>query len=223
MISQFTDYDITYDITIIWYHSLTMIIITCDIIYYIVLYTMWCCALSQVISYVISLISQLCDIVDKKLWNHMWYHGVPRGTSDVISHLFHSSGRLGPAHAGLLSAIAGCSLVLDTDCSEDVFTPRGRASAPMGGGCTGPSRPVQAGPGAPAPLRASLLRWWWHRSVTTFSLILYRTLYLNLPAEQQTFRIENPAHTQTSRGMCCQEGSFVLKGPCVLKWFGALV
>jgi hypothetical protein len=197
MITQFTDYDITFDITIIWNHSLTMIShlisymilfnISSDVVPYHMWYHMWH---HIVISH--------CDIIDKKLWYHMWYHRVPRGTSDVISF----SWAAGPGSCRVATAIAGCSSLLDTDCSEDVFTPRGGAAL----------HPAQAGPGAPAPLRASRLRWWRCGSVTTFSLISYRTLCLNLPAEQQTFSIENPAHKQTSRGMCCQ--GFVQKGPC---------
>jgi hypothetical protein len=38
----------------------------------------------------------------------------------------------GPASAGQQNAIAGCSSVLGTDCSECVFTPRGGRTAPRG-------------------------------------------------------------------------------------------
>jgi hypothetical protein len=98
-------------------------------------------------------------------------------------------GPAGPARAGLLIAIAGCSSVLCTYCSVTISLqvrsiPR-RRQPPFrvagAGAC-----PATRSRAWRAPAPAFRLRQWRPRSATKFSMVSYRILCLRSPADQHT-------------------------------------
>jgi hypothetical protein len=150
----------------------------------------------------------------------MWYHREPRGISYVTSHSFHSS-------------VPGSCRVADRDCKLQfatgywlqwrcVYSQRGGLPRPKGGGCTAPG--ASGAWRACAPQGESVV------AVLKCNHVLLEFIEDFMPQFTcRTAHIQDGesslslCHTQTSKGMSCQEGSFVLKGPCVLTWFGALV
>ncbi len=221
------------DITNVIYHGLNMIShsdhdIKWDVMYDVEYissdispYHMWCHVWHH------NMISQMCNIIYKMVWHHMWNH--------MWYHIHFIL--LGPARVGLRPLLhcrlQFCYLNAGYWLQWGYFSSQGRPHCAQGGRGRAQQqrkRGLARPRGGPVQSLARLQRCAQAVAVVQQKRdhVLLGFIWDIMP--QFTCRIAHiqdreSSHMQTSEGMpvCYQGGSFqvVLKGPCVLTWFGA--